>query len=300
MTKKAGYVTIFGKPNAGKSTLINALLNYNLSIVNRKVQTTRNKILGILTEDNYQIVFIDTPGTLEPEYELQKFMLSEIKTSLDEADVIIHIVDSAKINFEDLKKINDDYRSSFTGKKKIMVLNKIDLIEKDRLLPIMQRLSVEFDYDEIVPVSALERENVSELKALVVKYLPEGEFFYDEETLTDKPEKFFIAEIIREKILSFYHEEIPYSVIVDITEFKERSDNLIYINADIILERESQKIIVIGKKGIGMKRLGEKARKDIENFLNKKVYLELFVKVRKDWRNNKAFIKDSMSRNIPS
>jgi len=300
MTKKAGYVTIFGKPNAGKSTLINALLNYNLSIVNRKVQTTRNKILGILTEDNYQIVFIDTPGTLEPEYELQKFMLSEIKTSLDEADVIIHIVDSAKINFEDLKKINDDYRSSFTGKKKIIVLNKIDLIEKDRLLPIMQRLSVEFDYDEIVPVSALERENVSELKALVVKYLPEGEFFYDEETLTDKPEKFFIAEIIREKILSFYHEEIPYSVIVDITEFKERSDNLIYINADIILERESQKIIVIGKKGIGMKRLGEKARKDIENFLNKKVYLELFVKVRKDWRNNKAFIKDSMSRNIPS
>ncbi|MEO8447884.1 MAG: GTPase Era [bacterium] len=300
MPKKAGYVTIFGKPNAGKSTLINALLNYNLSIVNRKVQTTRNKILGILTEDNYQIVFIDTPGTLEPEYELQKFMLSEIKTSLDEADVIIHIVDSAKINFEDLKKINDDYRSSFTGKKKIMVLNKIDLIEKDRLLPIMQRLSVEFDYDEIVPVSALENENVTELKALVVKYLPEGEFFYDEETLTDKPEKFFIAEIIREKILSYYHEEIPYSVIVDITEFKERSDKLIYINADIILERESQKIIVIGKKGIGMKRLGEKARKDIENFLNKKVYLELFVKVRKDWRNNKAFIKDSMSRNIPS
>jgi GTP-binding protein Era len=182
----------------------------------------------------------------------------------------------------------------------IPVLNKIDLLNKDNLLPVIEKLSSEFQYDEIIPVSALDRENINELKNIITKYIPEGEFFYDNDTLTDKPEKFFIGEIIREKILSLYHEEIPYSVIVDISEFKERSKNLVYINAEIILERDSQKAIVIGKKGEGLKRLGERARREVENFLNKKVYLELFVKVRKDWRNNKKFIKDSMSKNIPS
>lgn len=300
MKKKSGFVTIFGKPNAGKSTLINALLNFNLSIVNRKVQTTRNKILGILTEENYQIIFIDTPGLLEPKYELQKFMLNEIKSSLEEADIVIHIIDAAKINYDDLKKTEEIYGKLIENKKKIIVLNKIDLLNKDNLLPVIEKLSSEFQYDEIIPVSALDRENINELKNIITKYIPEGEFFYDNDTLTDKPEKFFIGEIIREKILSLYHEEIPYSVIVDISEFKERSKNLVYINAEIILERDSQKAIVIGKKGEGLKRLGERARREVENFLNKKVYLELFVKVRKDWRNNKKFIKDSMSKNIPS
>lgn len=300
MNTKAGFVTIFGKPNAGKSTLINALLNFNLSIVNRKVQTTRDRILGILTEDDYQIVFVDTPGILEPKYELQKFMLSEIRTSLTEADLIIQIVDTLNINFEDLKKTNEDYNDLLLNKKRIIVLNKIDLMKTDNLLPIIERLKNEFNFDEIVPVSALEHENIEELKKIILKYIPEGEFFYDKDTLTDKPEKFFVSEIIREKILGMYHEEIPYSIMVGITEFKDRGNNLIYINADIIVERESQKIIVIGNKGAGLKKLGERARKDIENFLNKKVYLELFVKVRKDWRNNKKFIKDSMINNIPS
>ncbi len=300
MNTKAGFVTIFGKPNAGKSTLINALLNFNLSIVNRKVQTTRDRILGILTEDDYQIVFVDTPGILEPKYELQKFMLSEIRTSLTEADLIIQIVDTLNINFEDLKKTNEDYKDLLLNKKRIIVLNKIDLMKTDNLLPIIERLKNEFNFDEIVPVSALEHENIEELKKIILKYIPEGEFFYDKDTLTDKPEKFFVSEIIREKILGMYHEEIPYSIMVGITEFKDRGNNLIYINADIIVERESQKIIVIGNKGAGLKKLGERARKDIENFLNKKVYLELFVKVRKDWRNNKKFIKDSMINNIPS
>jgi len=300
MNTKAGFVTIFGKPNAGKSTLINALLNFNLSIVNRKVQTTRDRILGILTEDDYQIVFVDTPGILEPKYELQKFMLNEIRTSLTEADLIIQIVDTLNINFDDLKKTDSDYKELLLNKKRIIVLNKIDLMKTDNLLPIMDRLKNEFNYDEIVPVSALEHENIEELKKIILKYIPEGEFFYDKDTLTDKPEKFFVSEIIREKILGMYHEEIPYSIMVGITEFKDRGNNLVYINADIIVERESQKIIVIGNKGSGLKKLGERARKDIENFLNKKVYLELFVKVRKDWRNNKKFIKDSMINNIPS
>jgi len=300
MNTKAGFVTIFGKPNAGKSTLINALLNFNLSIVNRKVQTTRDRILGVLTEDDYQIVFIDTPGILEPKYELQKFMLNEIRISLTEADLVIQIVDTLNINFEDLKKTDSDYKDLLSNKKRIIVLNKIDLMKTDNLLPIMERLKNEFNFDEIVPVSALEHENIEELKKIILTYIPEGEFFYDKDTLTDKPEKFFVSEIIREKILGMYHEEIPYSIMVGITEFKDRGNNLVYINADIIVERESQKIIVIGNKGAGLKKLGERARKDIENFLNKKVYLELFVKVRKDWRNNKKFIKDSMINNIPS
>jgi GTP-binding protein Era len=300
MNTRAGFVTIFGKPNAGKSTLINALLNFNLSIVNRKVQTTRDRILGILTENNYQIVFVDTPGILEPKYELQKFMLSEIRTSLTEADLIVQIVDTLNISFEDLKKTDEDYKDLLLNKKRIIVLNKIDLMKTDNLLPIMDRLKNEFSFDEIVPVSALEHENIEELKKIILKYIPEGEFFYDKDTLTDKPEKFFVSEIIREKILGMYHEEIPYSIMVGITEFKDRGNNLVYINADIVVERESQKIIVIGNKGAGLKKLGERARKDIENFLNKKVYLDLFVKVRKDWRNNKKFIKDSMINNIPS
>ncbi|MEO8665422.1 MAG: GTPase Era [Ignavibacteria bacterium] len=298
--KKSGFVTIFGKPNAGKSTLINALLNYNLSIVNRKVQTTRDRILGILTEEDYQIIFIDTPGILEPKYELQKFMLAEIKTSLEEADVIVHIVDAAKINYEDMKKVDEDFGEYMKNKKMIIVLNKIDLINRNQLLPVMEKLKQDFSFDEIVPVSATERNNIEELKEVILKYLPESEFFYDKDTITDKPEKFFVSEIIREKILSMYHEEIPYSVMVNLVEFKERSENLVYINAEIILERDSQKIIVIGKKGEDIKRLGERARKEIENFLNKKVYLELFVKVRKDWRNNKKFIKDNISNNTPS
>jgi len=293
MIKKSGYVAIFGKPNAGKSTLINDLLHFNLSIVNRKVQTTRNKILGILTEDNYQIVFIDTPGILEPKYELQNYMLTEIKSSLDGADVVVHIIDALNINYDDLKGVEEKFKDLLINKKRIIVLNKIDLMKKEDVLPIIEKLSKEFSYDDIIPVSALENENVEELKKLIVKYLPEREFYYDEDTLTDKPEKFFVGEIIREKILSLFHEEIPYCVIVNIAEFKERDNGMVYINAEIILERESQKIIVIGKKGEGLKRLGEKARKDIENFLNKKVYLELFVKVRKDWRNNKKFINDS-------
>lgn len=300
METRSGFVVIFGKPNAGKSTLLNSLLNYNLSIVNRKVQTTRDRIMGILTEDNYQIVFIDTPGILEPKYELQNYMVSEIKTSLVEADLIIHIVDAAKVNFEDIKKVNEDYKELLSNKKKIIVLNKIDLMKKDNLLPVIQRLINEFNYDEIIPVSALKKENTDELKKVILSYMPEGHFFYDKDTLTDKPEKFFVNEIIREKILDMYHEEIPYSVMVNVTEFKERSNDLTYIGAEITVERETQKIIIIGNKGANLKKLGERSRNEIEKFLNKKVYLELFVKVRKDWRNNKKFIKDNYTSNNPS
>lgn len=298
MVKKSGFVTIFGAPNAGKSTLLNALLNFNLSIVNKKVQTTRDRILGILTEDNYQIIFIDTPGTLEPKYELQKFMLKEIKTSLEEADVIVHIVDAAKINLDRLKKTDEEFIDILKDKKRIIVLNKIDLMVKGKLLPMIENISKNFGYDDVVPISALNDDNLDTLKKVILGYLPEGEFYFEKETLTNKPEKFFVSEIIREKILRYYHEEIPYSILVNVTEFKERSEGLVYINAEIIVERETQKIIIIGKGGSGLKNLGNKSRLEIEKFLGRKVYLELFVKVRKDWRNNKRFINDNLSGDV--
>ncbi|HQY19328.1 MAG TPA: GTPase Era [Ignavibacteria bacterium] len=298
MVKKSGFVTIFGAPNAGKSTLLNALLKFNLSIVNKKVQTTRDRILGILTEEDYQIIFIDTPGTLEPKYELQKFMLREIKTSLDEADVIIHIVDAAKLNLERLKKTDEEFIEILKDKKRIIVLNKIDLMDKGKLLPMIETISKNFGYDDVVPISALNDDNLDSLKKVILEYLPESEFYFGKETLTNKSEKFFVSEIIREKILRYYHEEIPYSILVNVTEFKERSEDLVYINADIVVERETQKIIIIGKGGSGLKNLGNKSRQEIEKFLGRKVYLELFVKVRKDWRNNKRFINDNLSGDV--
>jgi len=298
LVKKSGFVTIFGAPNAGKSTLLNALLKFNLSIVNKKVQTTRDRILGILTEEDYQIIFIDTPGTLEPKYELQKFMLREIKTSLDEADVIIHIVDAAKLNLERLKKTDEEFIEILKDKKRIIVLNKIDLMDKGKLLPMIETISKNFGYDDVVPISALNDDNLDSLKKVILEYLPESEFYFGKETLTNKSEKFFVSEIIREKILRYYHEEIPYSILVNVTEFKERSEDLVYINADIVVERETQKIIIIGKGGSGLKNLGNKSRQEIEKFLGRKVYLELFVKVRKDWRNNKRFINDNLSGDV--
>lgn len=299
--RKSGYVTVFGKPNAGKSTLMNTLLNFSLSIVNRKVQTTRNRISGILTENNYQIVFIDTPGILTPRYELHRFMLSEIASSFEEADVMLMIVDAAaKDPLEDVRFILELFPDAAKGRKLVIALNKCDLLTREKLMKLTDELRKNYEYDEIVPVSASKGENIDRLKEVLVRLLPEGEFFYDEETLTDKPEKFFASEIIREKILTLYHDEIPYSTFVEIIEFAERSENLVYINAEIVVERESQKAVIIGKKGESLKRTGALARKSLEHFLGRKVYLELFVKVRKGWRNNRNFVKEGMIRNSPS
>ena len=290
-----GYVAVIGKPNVGKSTLMNQLLKVNLSIVTRKAQTTRNKILSILTEDYYQIVFLDTPGILKPKYELQRFMVSEITSSLREADIILQIMEASDIGKKDLQEGGIDYKELIKDKKIIVVLNKIDLLSKEEVLKAISVLSTKFNYENIVPVSALNATNINELKKLIVKNLPESPFLYNKDTLTDKPEKFFVAEIIRQKILELFHEEIPYSVFVVVREFKEREKGKDYVNAEIILERESQKVILLGKKGEKIKRLGRLARKDIESFLGKDVYLELFVKIRKDWRKDKRFIKDNFT-----
>lgn len=290
--RKCGYVAIIGKPNAGKSTLMNAFLGCDLSIVNKKAQTTRNKILGIFTEKNIQIVFIDTPGLFEPKYELQKFMMTELKSSFNEADIILHIIDATDFYIKSLKETEERFKKEFKGKKRIIVLNKIDLIEQDDVKSKMLLLKEEFGFENIIPISAKENFNVNEVQRQLVDSLPVSEFFFDEDILTDKPEKFFVAEIIRQKILDMYQDEVPYSVYVDIVEFIERKDSKDYINAEIVLERESQKVIFIGRNGDKIKTLGRVARESIEKFLKKEVYLKLFVKVRKDWRKDRKFLRD--------
>ena len=292
---KCGYVTIFGLPNAGKSTLMNVILGTDLSIVNKKAQTTRNKILGILTEDNYQMIFFDTPGVLDPKYELQKFMQSEIKSSLDEADVVLHTMDVTKFKESDYEKFMQEFGRMLEGKPVVTVLNKTDLAKQEDVLTAISVLSNKFGAKEIAPVSAINGYNLNELKKTAAELLPDSPFLYDEETLTDRPERFFVAEIIRQKILQLLHEEIPYSTFINIVEFKEREKGKDFISAEIIVEKESQKSIVIGRKGSMLKDIGQASRKSIEKFLGKQVFLELFVKVRKDWRKSENFLKDKFN-----
>ncbi|MBN1633475.1 MAG: GTPase Era [Ignavibacteria bacterium] len=291
--KKCGYVTLFGKPNSGKSTLLNRLLNYNLSIVTRKVQTTRNKISGVLTENNYQIIFLDTPGFLAPKYELQKFMLKELNSSLEDADVILNLIDATAFDMNVQIDIFSKIRKSIGTKAYIPLFTKSDLLEEEKLKNFISLYEKEFPGFEIIPVSALTGKNIDLLKNTIVEKLPESEFLFDEEHLTDKPEKFFVSEIIRKNILEQFREEIPYSVFVNVIEYKEREKGKIYIHAEIIVERESQKIIIIGRKGASLKKIGESSRMEIEKFLGKGIFLKLFVKIRKDWRNNPTFLKSN-------
>ncbi len=293
MTTKSGYVSIIGKPNAGKSTLMNKFLDFKLSAVSKKVQTTRNRIQGVLTGKNFQIIFVDTPGVLEPKYEMQKFMKKEIRSSFLETDLVLYLIDGMNIIMKDLKKIEEDFVREFSSFKRIVAMNKCDILKPEQITDKIVTLKEELGYEEIIPISATSGMNLDLLKLKLIEHLPEGDFYYDRETLTDKPEKFFVSEIIREKILELYEEEIPYSVHVEVREFKERNEEQKdFINADIVLERETQKMIILGKKGEMIKKLGEAARKDIESFLGKAVFLKLFVKVRKDWRKDKRFLRD--------
>ena len=294
--KKCGYVTKVGKPNAGKSTLINTLLNFKLSIVNKKAQTTRNKILGVLTEKDYQIIFIDTPGIFEPKYELQKFMFDDLKSSLIDADVILFVVDCLRYKKEDIEEFYNRFGKGVNEKKIIFVLNKIDKSNNDEVNKITDDLAKIFNILKIIAISALSGFNINGLISLIIECLPESEFLYDPETMTDRPEKFFVAEIIRQKVLDLFEDEIPYSVFVDIREFNEREKGKDFINAEIIVERETQKGILLGKGGIMIKKLGQLARTDIENLLHREIFLQLFVKVRKDWKKDKAFLKGNFGK----
>ena len=284
-TFKSGYVAIVGKPNVGKSTLINDFLGCKLSIVTPKPQTTRKKIMGVLTKEEYQIVFYDTPGIMEPKYELQKYMVKEAYEAIEDADVILMMAEP----FEPPAEKDKDFfeKLSHLNIPVILAINKVDLVEKDSLIPILSAYDKRFKFAEIVPISALKGTNLDLMLNLVVKYLPEGEPFYPEDYMTDYNERFLASEIIREKVFEFYGEEIPYSTTVEIEEFKEREAGKDFIKAIIFVERDSQKGIIIGENGKAIKRVGVIAREEIEKQTGRKVYLELWVKVMEKWRKDK-------------
>ncbi len=283
---KTGYVSIIGKPNVGKSTLLNRLLDTKIAIVGSKPQVTRDRILGILTEDNCQCCFLDTPGIIKPVYELHRLMVAKIKRAIEDADVIIWMIDPWS-GAEDFPK---DLMAAKRGPV-ICVINKIDLVEKSKLLAIIETLK-KINLKEIIPVSALTGEGVDRLKKIIFEYLPEGPFLYPVEDISDRPERFFVAELIREKIFDHFQKEIPYATCVAIDDFREREKGKDYIRATIYVERPSQKIILVGKHGEALKNIGAEARKEIEKFLGRPVFLDLWVKVKENWRKDSKFLKE--------
>jgi len=280
---KSGFVNIIGNPNVGKSTLMNALVGERLSIATSKAQTTRHRIMGIVDGDDYQIVYSDTPGILKPSYKLQESMMKFVRGALQDADVILYVTDTVEQNDRQGAEIVDRIRRS--GIPTLAVINKIDLTTPEKLDALVDRWQAELPDAVIVPVSAKESFNLDNLMRLIVERLPEGEPFYPKDTLTDKPLRFFASEIIREKILLNYDKEIPYCCEIRIASYREEPA-IDRISADILVSRESQKGIVIGHRGEKLKRVGQQAREDLERFLGKKVFLQLFVKVDADWRDS--------------
>ena len=286
MSHKAGFVNIIGNPNVGKSTLMNALIGEKLSIITPKAQTTRHRIMGIVSEEDYQIVFSDTPGILEPHYKLHESMMKFVESTFEDADLFLLVTEidenfNNKIVLEKLDKSNIPV---------IVLINKIDLSEQPAVEAKLSEWKQKLPKAEIMPISALRKFNLEKIMNTVISFLPEHPPYFSKEELTDKPEKFFVAEIIREKIFLYYQKEIPYCAEVLIDSFKEE-EVIFKIRAIIYVARESQKGIVIGNKGAALKKVGTMARKDMETFLQKKVYLELFVKVSKDWRDSEPQLK---------
>ena len=293
MAHKAGFVSIIGKPNVGKSTLMNALIGEKLSIITSKPQTTRKKILGILSDENYQIIFQDTPGILNPEYLLQERMLDYVFQSVKDSELVLFIIDvnadpdgTETLNDERVAKILDEAKT-----KKILVVNKIDLSNQTAVENLINNLSARNIFEKILPISASEGFNLSSVTDSIVELLPEHPKYFPDDQLSDENERFFVSEIIREKVFERYRDEIPYSTEIIIAEFKERENAKDYISAEIVVEKETQKPIILGAKGDAIKRLGQEARAAIEKFLQKEVYLELRVKVREKWRSNPTMLK---------
>ena len=276
---KSGFVNIIGKPNAGKSTLMNALMGEKISIITAKAQTTRHRIMGVLTGEDYQIVYSDTPGIIDPKYPLQKAMMSFVNQSLEDADILLWVIDATDTESQEL--VIAKLQRVSTGI--VIALNKIDLLSQDKVQLIIDKLQADFPETDIVPISALNKFNTDYLLEKIKGALPEHPAYYDEDTLTDKSERFFAAEIIREKIFLNYEQEIPYCCEVQIVSFKE-DENIIRIQAEIIVERDTPKGIGIGKEGKSLKKVGIESRKDMEAFFGKQIHLEQRVKVEKDWR----------------
>ncbi|MGL5207595.1 MAG: GTPase Era [Acidaminococcaceae bacterium] len=280
----SGFVAVVGRPNVGKSTLVNSLIGEKIAIMSDRPQTTRNKIMCILNTDNAQIMFLDTPGIHKPQHKLGEYMVRSAESTLHEVDVILFVVD-----VNEKKGAGDDYIIEQLKKVKtpvILVANKIDkLADKGQLFPIISSYTKSFDFTAVVPTSALTDNEFKPLLGEIVKHLPEGPQYFPEDMITDQPERVIAAEMIREKVLKLTRDEVPHSIAVEIEEMKTRANEDLYIRAVIYVERESQKGIVIGAKGSLLKLIGRQAREDIENLLGNKVYLDLWVKVKADWRN---------------
>ncbi len=289
MSYKSGFVAVIGRPNVGKSTLINELIGQKIAIMSDKPQTTRNKILCVLTEDDAQIVFLDTPGIHKPAHKLGEYMIKAAEGALNEVDAVCFVVDATEKFGAGEKYILE--RLEKTSKPVILLINKVDLVEKNDLLPIMESYRKLYDFKAIIPISAKEGENLGALLTEIKKYLPEGPKYYPDDFVTDQPERLIAAELIREKILQLTRDEVPHSVAVEVEEMKPRKKVDVYTRATIYVERESQKGIVIGKRGALLKEIGEAARKDIEAMLGSKIYLDLWVKVKKDWRDKEGAIR---------
>lgn len=284
---KSGYVAILGKPNAGKSTLMNRLLGDKISITTHKPQTTRHQVIGIHSEEDMQIIFLDTPGVINPDYELQKAMMKTVNRARTDADIILLIVDVTDHQIPG--RIYNMFRS-MPDKKVFLVPNKIDKVSDQKVERVANKINEEFDFDETLDVSALNGDGLQRLMDTIKANIKSGPPYYPKDMLSEQPVRFFVAEMVREQLFLLYHQEIPYSSTISIVQYDERSD-LDYIHADIIVNRESQKGILIGKGGKAIKQLGENAREVIEKFVDKKVYLDLHVKVRDKWRDNPSHVR---------
>lgn len=288
---KSGFVALVGRPNVGKSTLLNKLLGQKIAIMSDKPQTTRNRVQGVYTEDRGQAVFIDTPGIHKPKHRLGDFMSKVASTTLREVDLVLFLVDA-----KEGKGAGDNYiieRLKGVKTPVFLVINKIDQVHPDELLPIIASYQKEHNFDEVIPVSALEGNNVPVLVDQVFQRLEEGPQYYPDDHITDHPERFLMSEMIREKVLHLTREEIPHSIAVEIEQIKPREANdTVYVGAVIVVERKSQKGIIIGKQGSMLKEIGKLARQDIQNVLGTKIFLELWVKVEKDWRNKPKYLRE--------
>ncbi|EGQ2701485.1 GTPase Era [Staphylococcus pseudintermedius] len=286
---KSGFVTIIGRPNVGKSTFVNRVIGHKIAIMSDKAQTTRNKIQGVMTQQDAQIVFLDTPGIHKPKHKLGDYMMKVAKNTLSEIDAVMFIVN---VN-EEIGR-GDEYIMEMLKTVKtpvFLVLNKIDLVHPDALMPRIEQYQRYMDFAEIIPISALEGHNVDHFINVLKSYLPEGPQYYPDGQISDHPEQFVVSELIREKILQTTSEEIPHAIGVNVERMTQESEDRVHIEAVIYVERDSQKGIVIGKGGKKLKEVGKRARLDIEHLLGSKVYLDLWVKVQKDWRNKSSFIK---------
>ena len=288
MEHRAGYVNIIGNPNVGKSTLMNAFVGERLSIITSKAQTTRHRILGIVNGDDFQVLFSDTPGIIKPAYELQNSMMDFVKSAFEDADILVYMVEIGEKELKDEAFFNKIIHSKIPV---LLLLNKIDKSNQEQLEEQMQLWKEKVPNAEIYPISALENFNVKAVFDRIIELLPVSPPFYPKDALTDKPERFFVNETIREKILLNYDKEIPYSVEV-VTEIFKEKEGIIFIDSIIYVERDTQKGIIIGNKGDAIKKVGTEARIDLEKFFSKKIHLNLFVKVKKDWRKNERDLKN--------